>query len=635
MNELNVIDKLKPGSFREKEEDEIVIEAAVFLTYSIDCKSILSALIAMLVEDSGEEDIVACWKKCLHNGMSGKASQMEAFREIQEHVAFVCNDGYDKSMSTPVYLYTREFTYYYRWDAEKHSFHPKLYIVRYRKNGELFFRFMVGSMNLVHSKNKEFIVTMDARAYEEEPENGSFVPCAIVNQLLGLDAKYCSANIRNNKERLAVVVKNLGLDICWMEKSVVNRLLAFPMQDINAPLPAADIVISPFLSKSLVNRLGKNVRLYTMESELRKIGYVAKEEGTAIAAGEREFYIYSVPEGEKAFNHIKMYVNETHVYAGSANFTGSALGIREKQGKQSVSYDIGKNKEILLRLDFDKKSTFRNNLEAYLKDAYVKRVFVYHKEAEKEADPADEFRALAEEIASCLQMKLEKADAGWNCELQLVNAKADAVREWERRADKLLKGSRIKLAPFRCKTEAKTLDSLSWTIANRMKLDDAFVLGLYSADKLKYSFTYHIDLVDETETKQKNGLNDVMQLTLLRLETLLDGKAVNSSTITKEMEEIEKSLIRKDIIGYVRRSIPTLEILLKNNLQKDRLQQDVIEQQMKRLALIQDVLMGSDKLTDEEKKSIGIDSMNKKVVDNMLEQGKALMKELGEDIHGV
>ena len=133
MNNFTVLENLKLKSFREKDNDKVSIEGAIFLTYTIECKTILSALISMFVDDE-KEGIIEKWKHLLDYGMGKdkKANLKEVFEELQERVGFVCNDGYDKSIASPIYNYTKELTYYFKPNDEC-SFHPKLFIVKFIK----------------------------------------------------------------------------------------------------------------------------------------------------------------------------------------------------------------------------------------------------------------------------------------------------------------------------------------------------------------------------------------------------------------------------------------------------------------------------------------------------------------------
>ena len=83
MNNLTILEKLRPRSFRTKEDDKIEILGAVFLTYSIDCKTILSGLISMFTDESTEADISDCPKS---SGLSqnNKGERSEEKKDIGE-----------------------------------------------------------------------------------------------------------------------------------------------------------------------------------------------------------------------------------------------------------------------------------------------------------------------------------------------------------------------------------------------------------------------------------------------------------------------------------------------------------------------------------------------------------------------
>ncbi len=681
MTKLTILNKLKSSSFREKNTeiiDEIMIEGAIFLTYSIDCKSILSALLSMFADElpdatdeveaavkqsgSGEvgkhsekRDIVKCWQHLLAHGMStGQCkNSVQAFQELQEHVAFVCNDGYDKSVASPIYWYTRELTYYYKWTKEegRYSFHPKLYIVKYRKNGELFFRFMIGSMNFVNSKNQEFMAVFDVRAFEEQkgPEGKEYVHCYVLKELLNLKSDYTTDNIQNGqKTKLCRVIEHLGLDRYYFDKEIMERIITFPQsrQDILAPFLAENnqgeeqskpnMILSPFLTKGLLDKLNGNTRLYTMEGELRKLGYVpvgaevdALERSDAEGTETKSFYVYSVPEGEKAFTHIKLYASEEGVYVGSANFTQSALGGLGM---------IGRNKEILVRLDAD--AGFREELEAYLETHYRKETFRYVEAEKAEPDIGDVFRTVVEKIIYCLEQRICAGGKVWESRLVVKEGKRDIWDALQREAFVGLKRTLelekeecvdLRVAPFCSRNGEKSLlgtDFWEWQINDRLKLDDAFIFTLYINKKARVQLKYHITTLREGTAGEKDTTDIIMAHTLCRLELLLGTKGLTTAMLTKNSEDIERGALRRDTIGYVRRSMPTLELLLKRSLAKGSLSEESISLQIQRLNQLADQIEKEDSLLEEEKKLLGIDGTNRKVIENLLIQGNALLKEL-------
>ena len=96
----------------------------------------------------------------------------------------------------------------------------------------------------------------------------------------------------------------------------------------------------------------------------------------------------------------------------------------------------------------------------------------------------------------------------------------------------------------------------------------------------------------------------------------------------KNPDDIESGSIGKDTIGYIRRSLPTLETILKRGLDKKELSLENIELQVQNLKQLEALLSKEKEFTEEEKKFLGIDGTSKKIIENMLQQGAALLEEL-------
>lgn len=64
-------------------------------------------------------------------------------------------------------------------------------------------------------------------------------------------------------------------DKVYFDSESLSRILTFSSKDITRKenLKKAQIVVSPFLTKSYVDKVGENCALYTMERELKKHGY--------------------------------------------------------------------------------------------------------------------------------------------------------------------------------------------------------------------------------------------------------------------------------------------------------------------------------------------------------------------------
>ena len=165
-NEMYLLDDLRPPEGYET-------TGALLLTYSIDAKAVLASLLALRNIPSKREDdsimsVTDRWKQLHSKGI-------DDMKWMQEHIGFVCNNGYDQSSVHEMYQYTRCFMSYYTipFGETDHSFHPKMYLMKYKKKADagigpnVKFRLIIGSMNLVNSHNKEFAASMELDAYEE------------------------------------------------------------------------------------------------------------------------------------------------------------------------------------------------------------------------------------------------------------------------------------------------------------------------------------------------------------------------------------------------------------------------------------------------------------------------------------
>ncbi len=684
---LTLLENLKPSSFKNQDDDCVEILGAIFLTYSIDCKTILSALISMFAyeqddncdenseneEKNAKKDIIRKWEYLIKHGMNSTAYkektntddkwiEVTALQHLQEHVAFVCNDGYDKSSASPIYWYTKNLTYYFKPEAQ-YSFHPKLFIVKFRREEQIYFRFMIGSMNLVNSKSKEFITVFDLLAYDTE-KNDERVSGDILTGLLNLqwgNGGLCSSpNINGgNTTKLGTVINNLGLRGLFFEKKDLSRVICFlggankqkistNSDGIKDELKKAEKIISPFLTKGMVEDIVKknnsskgkdSICLYTMESELKKIGYSVLET-QSVDSGDNSvkqedattFYVYSVSR-DKPFSHIKMYVTEDAVYTGSLNFTQSAFT---------------KNKEILFKVD--KSQKFDKYLNDYLGTHYEEKPFYYENVKDtSELDEQDVFREVAMQLSGILCQEIDvskckgrllvKSDGIYNvidnvqklCKMIKPSSDTDVLNK---------KNIKVKIIPFGMSKEKVSIDLLfleediknipvEWELSNKLQMTEMYSFCFYKDDSLAAQFQYQVNTkyidIDEQSGDIEQWNETAMEMMFVRLNKLLDNESTTDKIITHESKAIENGYIRNDVVGFIRKSLPTLENLLRQNMDDDVLK--IIDFEEK-VALIEKMTELSSKATNEEKQDLGFGQFNQKVLDNLLEQSRMLLEEL-------
>lgn len=423
--DIYLLDKLRPPKGYET-------TGALLCTYSIDAKALLSALLYMRDipakgMDSGTSLSIAERLKILFD------KGIEDMEWMEEHIVFVCNNGYDKSSASTMYQYTRRFTAYYTipLGESDHSFHPKMYLVKFEKKdntaegADTLFRLIIGSMNLVNSHNKEFAACMELEAYREqdvpETDRDKYVKLKgtkadisdAIDRLLG----YKRENGRSDSpyidnRNIGKVIENLAVDSYYFKKDELPEITAFgeafPGTEFKDMLKGADHIFSPFLSDRFLRECPKKTNIYTMENELTKLGYERCAEKQIVEDDDktdsRQFYVYEIEENQvnrkPSSSHFKAYLSDKDqwVYVGSLNFSNRAFG---------------KNRELVVKLQditeqrYDYiKTVFQEDYRLY---TYRKRPKVTESE-EYALDIESEFRKLALQIGQMYVAKFSQRD---------------------------------------------------------------------------------------------------------------------------------------------------------------------------------------------------------------------------------
>lgn len=423
--DIYLLDKLRPPKGYET-------TGALLCTYSIDAKALLSALLYM-------RDIPAKW---MGSDTSLSITErlkilfdkgIEDMKWMEEHIVFVCNNGYDKSSASTMYQYTRRFTAYYTipLGERDHSFHPKMYLVKFEKKdntaegADTLFLLIIGSMNLVNSHNKEFAACMELEAYREqdvpETDRDKYVKLKgtkadisdAIDRLLG----YKRENGRSDSpyidnRNIGKVIENLAVDSYYFKKDELPEITAFgeafPGTEFKDMLKGADHIFSPFLSDRFLRECPKKTNIYTMENELTKLGYERCAEKQIVEDDDktdsRQFYVYEIEENQvnrkPSSSHFKAYLSDKDqwVYVGSLNFSNRAFG---------------NNRELVVKLQDITEQRYDCIKKAFQEDyglyTYRKRPKVTESE-EYEPDIDSEFRKLALQISQMYAVNFSQSD---------------------------------------------------------------------------------------------------------------------------------------------------------------------------------------------------------------------------------
>lgn len=653
-NNIYLLEKLQP-------EPGYETAGAIFLTYTIEKRTVVSALLYLmnLVKNEDRYDPV---KKRINTLLDFyRSGKLDA-----DKICFVCNNGYDKSQMADLYGFAHEFMAYYCPEGE-YSFHPKLYIIKYvnqEDENDVCFRIMIGSMNFVNSLNKEFMAVYDLKAYTDQKEGyiklrGNNQKTNILEALLNIqDDGKRSNNI--DSRHLSKVIGNLGLDQYWFDPEDVPEIFVFPNTDkgLKKKLKNASMVFSPFLTAmNLTNPENPDQDIYTMEHELNRLGYNAVSENSSGAKG---FFVYEV-EGQdtsdkKMSSHFKAYVCDDGIYIGSLNYTDRAFY---------------KNKEIIVRLPYDP------DLVEQLKQDYKQKFFVRKSEMQGDLDEAsdlenegaedesesestdkaiaDTFRAIAQEICKKYQFGVDKDNKGW-CAYLIKNTKdaqADA-KIWEM-WKKLLELKKIadettcqlSISPIAYESKKKVLisnqarilseclpDKLCWSGLNRGKICQQFLIAFEMKEgdaeyKTQLSVCMHFQWQEDPDAENIRSKFEKAHTDFSKF--MLPGwfaHTEKNETGTSGRQGNNDSREYRSASQYIKYNLPTVEQMICEALENSKPLNEIIQKYSNLIQVIHTIWdeYKNGTMSEEEQRDLAIG--DKTLVENWMGQIESLQKNI-------
>lgn len=660
-NNIYLLEKLQP-------EPGYETAGAIFLTYTIEKRTVVSALLYLmnLVKNEDRYDPV---KKRINTLLDFyRSGKLDA-----DKICFVCNNGYDKSQMADLYGFAHEFMAYYCPEGE-YSFHPKLYIIKYvnqEDENDVCFRIMIGSMNFVNSLNKEFMAVYDLKAYTDQKEGyiklrGNNQKTNILEALLNIqDDGKRSNNI--DSRHLSKVIGNLGLDQYWFDPEDVPEIFVFPNTDkgLKKKLKNASMVFSPFLTAmNLTNPENPDQDIYTMEHELNRLGYNAVSENSS---GAKEFFVYEV-EGQdtsdkKMSSHFKAYVCDDGIYIGSLNYTDRAFY---------------KNKEIIVRLPYDP------DLVEQLKQDYKQKFFVRKSEMQGDLDEAsdlenegaedesesestdkaiaDTLRAIAQEICKKYQFGVDKDNKGWRVSLIKIKTKDDAqadakilgmwkkLRELQKIADETT--CQLSISPIAYESKKKVLisnqarmlseclpEKLCWSGLNRGKICQQFLIAFEMKEgdaeyKTQLSVCMHFQWQEDSDAERGDIRSEFEKAHTDFSKFMLPGwfaHTEKNETGTSGRQGNNDSREYRSASQYIKYNLPTVEQIICEALENSKPLNEIIQKYSNLIQVIHTIWdeYKNGTMSEEEQRDLAIG--DKTLVENWMGQIESLQKNIKDE----
>ncbi|HYN10606.1 MAG TPA: phospholipase D family protein [Vicinamibacterales bacterium] len=307
-------------------------------TYSLDLLALLMAPLAFTFFDQSPREEGAAYDSL---------EVLESLRRYSDKLTLFCEAG---RTSIPRAQYP-QLAFIEQSVVEcaktEGAFHPKLWVLRFIRNGSVKYRVLCLSRNLVFAQSWDTILTLDgelqdrARAVAASRPLAEFVaalPSFAVRQPAAVEVVARAAALAAELQLTRFNPPEGFDELVFWPIGLPQRRSRSPFRDIGKRL----LIVSPFLTCSKIEEIAEETTdtvLVSTAAELGKLTrrprnvqkfYVLNERVQAEAEPSTEAHAVSLAEAVQLRDlHAKLYVTEVgataHVWTGSANATAAAF----------------------------------------------------------------------------------------------------------------------------------------------------------------------------------------------------------------------------------------------------------------------------------------------------------------------
>lgn len=327
---------------------------AIGTTYSLDLYTLLSIPVALFYARSLEGDF-----------KQNRYDILDAIRQSRDKVTIFCQRGKIKAPAkyNTLLAFLESAVVEVTPPTEFHSFHPKVWVMRFERKKEKVYRVIVLSRNLTFDRSWDLAYmaegSLQKKQNPEAKKIASYLSYFIDNSSVNTDKTF----LLDLKKVVFDIPENFS-DFSFHPISGFSKIY---QKEFKNPLPNLSfkelMIVSPFVDETTLNLLSaknKKLSLFSREEELDKID-------PAILGRIETFYLNpKISEGESTIDsegleilsqnlHAKLFIGENGAerswFLGSANCTAPALN---------------RNTEFLVEL---KSSSYKVGIKA-LKDTF-------------------------------------------------------------------------------------------------------------------------------------------------------------------------------------------------------------------------------------------------------------------------
>ena len=258
---------------------DYTLDAAICTTYSLDLETLIASLVALGLNEATDTEL-----------LNSPVNTLHAIERVSKKVIVFCESGQTKipPTSTPLHLLLEKMivpvALMDRSNASNYpSFHPKTWIIRYvSKEREPLYRFIVLSRNLTYDRSWDMAVSLEGR--EEAGGKRKVKPLLDFLAFLTTHINPKDPDTKQKKEVVKYLAGKLeGVCFFASERGKPFRdyeILPLGIGDSSYEMDDDElfnirpghgiediVVMSPFISKSVVQRLDSDSKLLTHSSQ--------------------------------------------------------------------------------------------------------------------------------------------------------------------------------------------------------------------------------------------------------------------------------------------------------------------------------------------------------------------------------
>lgn len=350
------IDALRPPS-------DYQLSWGIGTTYSLELETLLSVPLAFSLYECKNQ------KEILNNSIFA----LDAIRRNASKLVIFCQHGQIKVSSTDSLLYSYlEDTIVEVNLFSGGVFHPKIWLLRFKNQEEIFYKYICLSRNITFDRSWDTILVLDGKPVEYEvPENDelikfvNFLPKIAVNKI--------------EKNRLGII-KKISIELGKIKFNTPENFdnqfnFHFLGIDNNDSFPISDeyrrlLIVSPFLSESFLNRFENAKQKYLISTQYS----LDKIPDNTLKKFNRIWVLDELAEDKSEDDisrlsglHAKLYIGENEksvtLWNGSSNATHAGFS---SQNVEALVELRGERNKIGINKFIDEKS--ENSIVNFLKE---------------------------------------------------------------------------------------------------------------------------------------------------------------------------------------------------------------------------------------------------------------------------